>query len=134
MAFPTKKALTVTVLLMLICQLSMAPSVRAESTGSQAGIGIGAFFATLVYAPAKMVYAIVGGLFGGGAYVLSGGDTVAACRIWTPSIRGTYVLTPGHLRGEEPIRFAGLPAQTEEELQTKPTEEIEDQKQDANTK
>ena len=133
MTFPTKKALTVAILLLMICQLSMAPSVRAESTGSQAGIGIGAFFATLLYTPAKMVYAIVGGLVGGIAYGLSGGDAIAACRIWTPAIRGTYVLTPGHLRGKEPIRFAGLPAQTEEDLQTKPTE-TEDQKQDANTK
>ncbi len=133
MTFPTKKALTVAVLLMMICQLSMAPSVRAESTGSAAGIGIGAFFVTLVYAPAKMVYAIVGGLLGGVAYGVSGGDKVVACRIWTPAIRGTYVLTPSHLRGEEPIRFAGLPAQTEEDLQTKPTE-TEDQKQNANKK
>ena len=123
MTFPTKRALTVVVVLMvMICQLSMPPSVRAESTASQAGVGISAFFATLLYTPAKMVYAIVGGLLGGVAYGLSGGDAVAACRIWTPSIRGTYVLTPGHLRGEEPIRFAGLPSQTEEELQTDPAE------------
>ena len=133
MTFPTKRLLTAVVLVMLISQLSMAPSVRAESTGSAAGIGIGAFFATLVYAPAKMVYAIVGGLLGGVAYGVSGGDKVVACRIWTPAIRGTYVLTPGHLRGEEPIRFAGLPAEIEEELQTKPTK-TEDPKQDATKK
>ena len=126
MTFPTKRALTAVVLLLMVFQLSMPPSVRAESTTSQAGTGIGAFFATLLYTPAKMIYAIMGGLAGGAAYGLSGGDKVAACRIWTPSIRGTYVLTPGHLRGKEPIRFAGLPPQTEEELQTKPPEPKQD--------
>ena len=133
MTFSTKRALTAVVGLMVISQLAMTPSVRAESTASQAGTGIGAFFATLLYTPAKMVYAILGGLAGGAAYGLSGGDEVAACRIWTPSIRGTYVLTPGHLRGEEPIRFAGLPPQTEEDLQKEPTD-TEDPTQDAQNK
>ncbi|HHZ84125.1 MAG TPA: hypothetical protein EYN18_00910 [Nitrospirales bacterium] len=114
MTFSTKRALTAVILVMLVCQLSMIPSVRAESTASVASAGIGAFFATLLYTPAKVTYAILGGLIGSAAYGLSGGDELAACRIWTPAFRGTYVLTPAHLRGQEPIRFAGLPLQTEE--------------------
>jgi hypothetical protein len=111
MTFLTKGPFTGIILLMIVCQLSMAPSVSAESTVSVAGTGAGAFFATLLYTPAKMIYAIIGGLIGSAAYGLSGGDEVAASRIWTPALRGTYVLTPAHLRGEEPIRFAGLPQQ-----------------------
>lgn len=117
MTFSTKRALTAVILVMMVCQLSMVSSVRAESTASEVGTGIGAFFATLLYTPAKITYVIVGGLIGSAAYGLSGGDEIVAYRIWTPAFRGTYVLTPAHLRGEEPIRFAGFPAQTEEELQ-----------------
>ncbi len=124
MTFLTKGSLTAIILLILACQLSMAPSVRAESSASVAGAGVGAFVATLFYTPAKTIYAILGGLVGSAAYALSGGDEVAASRIWTPALRGTYVLTPAHLRGEEPIRFAGLPASTEEDFQQKPEQDV----------
>ena len=121
------RALVAIMLVIMICHLSAAPAVRADLTSPQVRLGIFAFAATLLYTPAKTVYATLGGLIGGLAYGLSGGDTVAACRVWTPALRGTYVLTPGHLRGEKPIRFAGLPAQTEERLQQKedPTHKAE---------
>ena len=119
MQFPTIRVLVTVMLVIAICHLSAVPAARAESTSSQAGMGILAFAATLLYTPAKTVYAMLGGLGGSIAYGLSGGDTVAACRVWTPAFRGTYVLTPDHLRGEIPIRFAGLPAQIEEGLQPK---------------
>ncbi len=114
--FPLSKNYIVIALTVALCQLGTVQYTHAESTGAQAGTGIAAFFTTLIYTPTKMVYALVGGIVGSGAYALSGGDNVVACRIWTPSIRGTYVLSPRHLTGELPIRFAGLPPENEREL------------------
>lgn len=86
----------------------------AESTGSQAGMGFAAGFLSLVYTPVKIVYAALGGIIGGFAYGLSGGDEKVAKKIWDTSLRGTYVLTPDHLRGDKPVRFLGVPQEDEE--------------------
>ena len=119
MALPTRRLLTTIVLLLIVCQLSMIPSVHAESTIATTppeGAEIGAFFANMFYTPAKMTYAMLGGVAGSIAYVLTGADGIAACRIWTVSIRGTYALTPAHLNGEKAVHFAGVSPQTEEDL------------------
>ena len=81
-----------------------------ETTGEQAGMGIAAFVATLFYSPVKIGYAALGGVTGGMGYLLTGGDTEVSKRVFTPSLRGTYVLTPRHLRGEESIHFVGATA------------------------
>jgi hypothetical protein len=71
------------------------------------GYGVGAFFTNLVYMPAKFVYATLGGVTGGFAYVLTGLKFDVAKRIWVPSTGGDYVVTPSMLKGEEPIYFSG---------------------------
>jgi hypothetical protein len=81
-----------------------------ETTGEQAGMGIAAFVATLFYSPVKIGYAALGGVTGGMGYLLTGGDTEVSTRVFTPSLRGTYVLSPRHLRGEESIHFVGATA------------------------
>jgi hypothetical protein len=74
---------------------------------SDAGMGIAAGLATLVYTPAKVVYAIGGGVAAGLAYVVSAGNTDVTEPILTPSVRGDYIVTPEHLRGEKPLEFFG---------------------------
>jgi hypothetical protein len=64
-------------------------------------------FVDLVYMPVKVVYATLGGLTGGLAFVLTGGRMDTATAIWRPSLGGTYVITPSMLRGEDPIYFSG---------------------------
>ena len=59
--------------------------------------------------PAKLVYAGLGGLTGGMALGLTGGDTKTAESIWEPSLFGDYFLTPSMVQGEEPFSFAGAP-------------------------
>jgi len=86
-----------------------------SSPSNEAALGVGSFFITLVYAPLKMAYAIGGGIVGGFAYALTGGDLETAQSIWEPSVYGTYVITPDHLKGNEPVRFFAVSAYDEDE-------------------
>jgi hypothetical protein len=64
-----------------------------------------------LYFPFKAAFAIGGGIVGGLAYAFSGGSEQTAKNIWVPSIYGTYVITPDHLKGDKPVRFLGVPAE-----------------------
>jgi hypothetical protein len=90
----------------LVLVLQASP-VRAESSGSNAGWGSAAVISSLVYGPVKMAYSILGVVFGGFAWGLSGGDSEVMTAVISPAVRGDYVITPSHLRGEEPVEFVG---------------------------
>jgi hypothetical protein len=94
----------------LAASLSMPTVARAEAYPENAGWGVLAVFANVVYMPVKTVYAVVGGLTGGFAYACTGGSYETASNIWAMSLGGTYVLSPAMIRGEEPIYFAGGPS------------------------
>jgi hypothetical protein len=83
--------------------------VQQEGVGEEAGYGIGAALANVLYIPAKVTYAGLGLLTGGLGYVLSGGRADVANNIIYPAVRGNYVVTPSHLKGTEPIYFVGAP-------------------------
>jgi hypothetical protein len=85
-----------------------------SSPSNEAALGVGSFFLTLVYTPVKMAYAILGGIIGGFTYGLTGGDLETAQNVWEPSVYGTYIITPDHLKGNEPVRFVGVSAYEEE--------------------
>jgi hypothetical protein len=74
---------------------------------SDFGFGVAAFFTNLIYMPTKFVYATLGGITGGFAYVLTGFKYEVARTIWVPSTGGDYVVTPSMLRGDDPIIFSG---------------------------
>lgn len=76
---------------------------------SDAGLGAGAAITNLIYIPAKLVYASVGSVVGGLAYLVTLGSTETANAVWEPTLGGTYVLTPGILSGEEKLHFNGPP-------------------------
>lgn len=82
---------------------------KGEDIGreGEAGLGVAAGLISIVYAPAKVLYAAGGGLVAGLAYVLSAGDQDVTEPILTPALRGDYVVTPAHLRGERPLEFIG---------------------------
>lgn len=94
---------------LLVCLLSPAALAETQSTSywGDAGYGVLCVFANLLYMPAKVVYAGVGTLTGGLAYALTAGNTDTAKSIWSPSLGGSYVVTPGMLRGDQPILFNG---------------------------
>jgi len=82
---------------------------ETESTATQYGLGVASVFTSLPYSIGKFVFATMGGIFGGFTWVFSGGNQRAANAVWDTSMRGTYVISPRHLKGEEPIRFLGVP-------------------------
>jgi hypothetical protein len=63
----------------------------------------------VLYMPAKLVYATLGGVTGGLAYGLTLGDMQTAETVWVTSMGGNYVVTPRMLQGEDPIAFSGTP-------------------------
>ena len=67
------------------------------------------FFVSIPYGAVKFVYATFGGIIGGFTYALTAGNEKAAKSVWDTSMRGTYVISPRHLKGEEPVRFFGIP-------------------------
>jgi hypothetical protein len=79
----------------------------AGDTAREAGLGVGAAFSSLLYAPTKLVYATLGVVFGGLAWGLSGGDSAVKDGVILPAVRGDYVITPSILKGEEPLEFVG---------------------------
>jgi len=89
-------------------QPAAQPAQPAEpSVTEEMGYGFGSVVANLFYMPAKITYAGLGLITGGLGYVLSAGRSDVANNIIYPSVRGTYVVTPSHLKGEQPVIFIG---------------------------
>jgi len=120
----TTIAFTLSILLALpigpLVDYSAAQSQPASSTQTQvpqppdnnvnwsgAGYGAGAVFCSLLYIPFKLTYAILGGLVGGGTYLVTAGNTQAANTVWRSSLGGDWVVTPAILQGQEPLNFSG---------------------------
>jgi len=98
--------------------VSLAAEQEESNTSNEAALGIGSALLTLVYFPCKLVYAALGGIVGTFTYGLTGGDLETAKEVWEPSVGGTYVITPDHLKGNEPVRFFGVSAYEDEPLVT----------------
>ena len=92
----------------LVAVLVPARQARAGFL-EDAGWGSLTVLTNVAYMPAKLVYSVLGGITGGLALGLTGGDLDTAEKVWVTSMSGTYVVTPGMLRGEEPIVFAATP-------------------------
>src|SRR5690349_14549404 len=85
----------------------LADASSRSSAEEGTGIKVAGWAATVPYCLAKSTFAALGGIVGGFAYVLSGGNAETAKAVWTTSILGTYIIRPEHLRGEERIHFLG---------------------------
>ena len=72
-----------------------------------AGYGAGALLCNVLYIPAKLTYAMLGGIVGGGTYLITAGNQQAANTVWRSSLGGDYVVTPQMLAGQQPINFSG---------------------------
>ncbi len=98
--------------------VSLAAEQELSSPTNEAALGIGSALLTVVYFPFKLVYAALGGIVGTFTYGLTGGNLDTAKDVWEPSFYGTYVITPDHLKGNEPVRFFGVSAYEDEPLKS----------------
>lgn len=111
--FSKKIFSTITALIVLCIFVMTAPAVHAEETSgkdftvSDTGMDVASGLATVVYFPAKAVFALGGGLVGGLTYAFTGGNEEATNKVWDASMKGDYRVTPENLTGEKPIRFIG---------------------------
>jgi len=98
----------------LVFALQAGP-VRADGGAAEAGTGAAAAVSSLIYGPVKIAYSVLGVVFGGFAWVLSGGDTDVMTAVISPAVRGDYVITPSHIRGEKSVEFFGRRPEYREE-------------------
>jgi hypothetical protein len=68
---------------------------------------VGTVLVDVVYFPAKVVFASVGAVTSGVAYVCTLGDSSVSNNIWNASVNGNYILTPDMIEGKEPAHFVG---------------------------
>ncbi len=79
-----------------------------EAAGRQAAC----WALTIPYGAAKMVYSIGGGIVGGFAWAVTGGNLAVAKSIWVPSMTGDYIVQPQHLTGEKHLYFVGVSSES----------------------
>ena len=105
----TRMSRTVAAIVLVAAMGAAKPADAQESFWSEVGMGAGAGFSNLLYVPAKAIYAGFGGIVGGVAWCVTGGDTQVANEIWNASMNGTWVVTPAMLEGKEKIHFNAPP-------------------------
>jgi len=121
---PESKGMAHSVLVGLVAlALIAAPATsfaegKGKETGKEGGLGAAAAVSSLVYGPVKLLYATGGLVIGAFAWAFTAGDSDVAQTVFTRSLRGTYVITPDILTGDEELVFIGrdvepAPAQTE---------------------
>jgi hypothetical protein len=88
----------------LVGAIALAPA-SAESAAQDVAYGTGSVFTTLVYAPVKATFCILGGITSGFTLPFAGPQT--AEKVATRACGGTWVITPDALKGKEPVRFVG---------------------------
>jgi hypothetical protein len=86
----------------------------ADSAAQDVAYGAGSVLGTLVYAPFKATFCILGGITSGFTFPFAGADT--AGRVATAGCGGTWAITPSVLKGQESVKFVGgrssVPAST----------------------
>jgi hypothetical protein len=91
-------------LLVLALVSHAAPSWAEDSTLEQAGYGAGSVLGTLVYAPFKASFCILGGI---GAAFTAIASPPTAGKVARASCGGTWIITPSAVKGDEPVHVVG---------------------------
>ncbi len=86
---------------------SSASSPSNLASPEAAGLQAACWALTIPYGAAKMAYAIGGGIVGGFAWTMTGGNMEVAKSIWIPSMTGHYIVEPQQLTGEKHLYFVG---------------------------
>ena len=85
--------------------VAWAESAPKENTGQQVAYGTGSVLGTLVYAPVKASFCILGAVSSGFAFPIAGPKT--AGNIASSTCGGTWAITPDALKGKERVKFVG---------------------------
>lgn len=85
--------------------LAAAPPVSAADTSQDVAYGVGSVMTTLVYAPVKASFCILGAVTSG--FTLPFGGPRTAEKVASAACGGTWAVTPDALKGREPVRFIG---------------------------
>ncbi len=88
-------------------QTQVAQPSEGGVNWSGAGFGALAVLANVPYIPAKLVYALLGGVCGAGTWALTGGNTQVADTVWRSALGGDYVVTPSMIQGKQSWNFSG---------------------------
>ncbi len=92
------KFFMVTVFILLL-SLGGGGEAKADSAWKEAALGVASVLGSAIYSPVKIPYAALGAFTGGVVWIVTGGNTEVAQKIWEPALRGDYVITPQVLRG-----------------------------------
>jgi hypothetical protein len=84
---------------------SWAEPKARESGAEQVAYGAGSFLTTLVYAPVKASFCVLGAVGSGFALPFAGPKKAGS--IAESSCSGTWILTPSILKGKEQVKFVG---------------------------
>jgi hypothetical protein len=80
-------------------------AAAAESTAQEVAYGVGSVTTTLVYAPIKASFCILGAVTSG--FTLPFGGPRTAEKVASTACGGTWMVTPAALKGREPVHFVG---------------------------
>jgi hypothetical protein len=96
---------TVVPLLIVTLTALSAPSwANSESTAVEVASSAGSAFGTMIYAPLKATFCILGGI-GSGFTAIASPPT--AGKVAMATCGGSWIVTPNVVRGREPVRFIG---------------------------
>ena len=63
--------------------------------------------ASIVYLPAKLLFAVGGGAVSAISYIVTLGSSYPATSIWNASVDGDYLVTPLMIEGGDDVSFVG---------------------------
>ena len=98
------RRITWLLLVLALVGVSTPSWASSESTAVEVGSSAGSAFGTLIYAPIKASFCILGGIGSGFTAIASpptaGKVAMAACG-------GSWIVTPNMVRGRESVKFVG---------------------------
>src|SRR5262245_35110846 len=88
----------------LVVALFGLPTAARAANGNAVAQTAGSVFGTLVYAPVKASFCILGAIGSGFTYMA---DSKTAGKVARASCGGTWIITPDAVAGKEPVHFVG---------------------------
>ena len=98
------RRITLLLLVLALVGPSTPSWASSESTAVEVGSSAGSAFGTLIYAPFKATFCILGGI-GSGFTAIASPPT--AGKVAMATCGGSWIVTPNVIRGRESLKFVG---------------------------